>query len=61
MEDCRIEKESCVHVVQRAVGKLAPSGQRIDSVAAVTNKIYDFKVSELKDDDLGRKCTGGKY
>jgi len=48
VEGCRIEKESCIHVVQRAVGQVAPTGQRND-ITAVANKIYDIKVSEDND------------
>jgi Ubiquitin family len=28
LEKCNIEKESCIHVVQRAAGQVAPTGQR---------------------------------
>lgn len=34
VEESRIEKESCVHVVQRAEGQVAPSGQRTGSTLA---------------------------
>jgi hypothetical protein len=65
VEDCSIQKESCIHVVQRAIGQVAPTGQRngnltlpvevlkmtLDVVAAVTKKIYDIKVTENKDPD----------
>jgi Ubiquitin family len=28
LEKCNIEKESCIHVVQRVAGQVAPTGQR---------------------------------
>ena len=68
VEESRIEKESCVHVVQRAEGQVAPSGERTGrtpncmwigglnvDLNSVTNKIYDINVSEKVHSDEGTR------